>query len=218
MNDLPSDGLARRGHADHDRRQVYVGTYVYELPWLRDQTKTLDRVLGGWGVSGMTIVRSGAPFNVLEPDDRCLCGMFGVSTPDYFGGDIAFHDPRSTDAVPGRPNSWFDGSGGGTATAAANPYFRRVGSGASYELGAGRFGNFGRNVLRGPNFINWQLAIFKRTRITERQSLEFRAEFFNLFNQAQFKNPIGDIASENFGRVLETFDPRVIQFSLRYQF
>ena len=93
-----------------------------------------------------------------------------------------------------------------------------MGSGASYELGAGRFGNFGRNVLRGPGFVDWQLAAFKRTKITERQSLEFRAEFFNLFNQAQFTNPIGDIASTNFGRILETEDPRIIQFSLRYMF
>lgn len=93
-----------------------------------------------------------------------------------------------------------------------------MGSGASCELGAGRFGNFGRNVLRGPGFVNWQLAAFKRTKITERQNLEFRAEFFNLFNQAQFINPIGDIGSTNFGRILETEDPRIIQFSLRYMF
>ncbi len=112
----------------------------------------------------------------------------------------------------------FKPEGGGTPTAEPNTHFRRVGSGASYEQGAGRFGNFGRNVLRGPGFVNWQLAAFKRTKITERQSLEFRAEFFNLFNQAQFRNPVGDIGSVNFGRVLETADPRIIQFTLRYMF
>ena len=129
---------------------------------------------------------------VTDPSERCLCGAFFLGTPDYIGG--------------------------GTPTAEPNAYFRRVGSGASYELGAGRFGNFGRNVLRGPGFVNWQLAAFKRTEITERQSLEFRAEFFNLFNQAQFINPIGDIASTNFGRILETADPRIIQFTLQYMF
>ena len=217
IRDRP-DGRALRGHADHDRRHVYVGTYVYEFPWRQRQTGPLGKLLGGWGVSGMTMMRSGAAFDVFESEDRCLCGICLVGTPDYIGGEIAFHDPRSTDAVPGRRNSWFDGTGGGTPTAAPNPYFRRVGSGASYELGAGRCGNFGRNVLRGPGFVNWELAVFKRTRITERQSLEFRAEFFNLFNQAQFINPIGDIASTNFGRILETADPRIIQFSLRYIF
>ena len=216
--DRPDDGRSRRGHAGHDRRHVYVGTYVYELPWYQSQTGPLGKLLGGWGVSGMTMLRSGAAFNVSEGGGRCLCGVSGVGTPDYIGGEIAFHDPRSTNAVPGRPNSWFDGSGGGTPTAGANPHFRRVGSAPVYELGAGRFGNFGRNVLRGPGFVNWQMAAFKRTKITESQSLEFRAEFFNLFNQAQFQNPEGSIGSVNFGRVLETFDPRFIQLSLRYMF
>ena len=218
LRDRPDDGRALRGHADHDRRHIYVGTYVYEFPWRQRQTGPLGKLVGGWGVSGVTTIRSGAPFNVFERTDRCLCGVDGVQTPDYIGGDIAFHDPRSTNAVPGRPNSWFDGTGGGTPTAEPNPYFRRVGSGASYELGAGRFGNFGRNVLRGPGFVDWQLSAFKRTNITERQSLEFRAEFFNLFNQARFWNPVNDIGSVNFGRVLGTFDPRFIQFSLRYMF
>ena len=218
FRDRGDDGGALRGHADHDRRHIYVGTYVYEFPWRQRQTGPLGKLVGGWGVSGVTMMRSGAAFNVFEPEDRCLCAIAGVGTPDYIGGDIAFHDPRSTNAVPGRPNSWFDGTGGGTPTAETNPHFRRVGSGASYELGAGRFGNFGRNVLRGPGFVNWQLAAFKRTEITERQSLEFRAEFFNLFNQAQFRNPIGDIASTNFGRILETADPRIIQFTLQYMF
>ena len=218
VRDRPDDGRSQRGHADHDRRHVYVGTYVYELPGYKAPTGPLGKLLGGWGVSGMTILRSGAAFNVLDNEDRCLCAVFFVGTPDYIGGEIAFHDPRSTDAVPGRPNSWFDGTGGGTPTAGANPHFRRVGSAPVYELGAGRHGNFERNVLRGPGFLNWQFAVFKRTKITESQSLEFRGEFSNLFNQAQFQNPVGDIGSVNFGRVIETFDPRFIQFSLRYMF
>ena len=218
VRDRPADGRARWGHADHDRRHVYAGTYVYEFPWRRSQTGPLSKFLGGWGVSGVTILRSGAPFDLVDSEDRCLCGISFVGNPDYLGGEIAFHNPRSTGAVPGRPNSWFDGTGGGSPTAGGNPYFRRVGSGPSYELGAGHFGNFGRNVLRGPGFVNWQLAVFKRTRITERQSVELQAEFFNLFNQAQFLNPIGDIGSPNFGRILETADPRIVQLMLQYSF
>ena len=156
----------------------------------------------------MTLMRSGAPFDLVDNDARCLCGVYFVGMPDYIGGKIAFHKPRSTNAVPGRSNSWFDGTGGGTPTAEPNPHFRRVGSRPSYELGAGRFGNFGRNVLRGPGFVDWPLSAFKRTKITERHCLEFRAGFFNLFNQAWFRNPIGEIGSTNFGRIPETADPR----------
>ena len=211
-------GRSQRGHADFDRRHVYVGTYVYEFPWRRTQMGRLGKLVGGWGASGVTTIHSGTPFAVRDSGGRCLCGDAVLEPPNYLGGQVAFHDPRSTGAVPGRPNSWFDGTGGGTPTAEPNPYFRRVDSGPSYELGAGRFGNFGRNVLRGPGFVNWQLAVFKRTQITERQSLELRAEFFNLFNQAQFLNPIGDIGSPNFGRILETADPRIVQLMLQYSF
>ena len=211
-------GRSQRGHADYDRRHVYVGTYVYEFPWHRTQVGRLGKLVGGWGASGVTTIHSGTPFAVSDSGGRCLCGDAVLEPPDYIGGEIAFHDPRSTDAVPGRPNSWFDGTGGGTPTAGGNPHFRRVGSAPVYELGAGRFGNFGRNVLRGPGFVNWQLAVFTRTQITERQSLELRAEFFNLFNQAQFLNPVGDIGSPNFGRILETADPRIVQLMLQYSF
>ena len=216
--DRPDDGRALRGDGDEDLRHRYVATYVYEFPWHRNQTGPLGKLVGGWGVSGVTTIESGGPLWVFEPTDRCLCGVDFVQTPDYIGGEIAYHDPRSTDAVPGRPNSWFDGTGGGTPTAETSPYFRRVGSGPAYELGAGRFGNFGRNVLRRPGSVDWQLSAFKRTKITERQSLEFRAEFFNLFNRANFVNPEGNIGSVNFGRVLSTRDPRFIQFGLQYSF
>ncbi len=179
--------------------------------------------LGGWGVSRVTTLQSGVPFDVTEPDDRCLCNS-GNQRPDFLGATIQIFDPRSTSAVAGRANSWFDGTGGGTGTAAANPFFRRVGSNATFAGGAGRFGNFGRNVLHGPGINNWDFGIFKNTRIREAHQLEFRAEFFNLFNHAQFTilptDETGNVGSPNFGKITSTREPfaRVIQFGLRYRF
>jgi hypothetical protein len=217
VNSNIGNARADRGNSEQDIRHRYVGTYYYELPWRKQQSGALGRILGGWGVSGITTFQTGGPFNITESADRCLCAS-GNQRPDYAGGTVQFFDPRSTSAVTGRANSWFDGTGGGTGSAAANPYFRRVGTGNSFAAGAGRFGNFGRNVFHGPGLNNWDIAAFKRTKISESHLLEFRTEFFNTFNHTQFDNPTSSIASANFGRITSTRDPRIIQFSLRYMF
>jgi carboxypeptidase family protein len=211
------NSLADRGNSEQDIRQRYVMSYRWEFPWMKGQDGFRGHFLGGWGISGVTTFQTGAPFDITEPTDRCLCTS-GNQRPDFLGGTILFFDPRSTTAVSGRANSWFDGTGGGTATGAPNPFFLRVGSATSFAKGAGRFGNFGRNVLHGPGINNWDIAATKRTKIREHHELEFRAEFFNTFNHAQFLSPNGDISSPNFGKITGTQDPRIIQFGLRYAF
>jgi len=143
--------------------------------------------------------------------------------PDYNGTPIVFSDPRSATAVAGRPNSLFNGTGGGSATAATNPYFRRVGSGTTLAGGAGRLGSFGRDVFHGPGFANWDISASKKIFIrSEGQYLEFRGELFNAFNHTQFdstnSSSIGSIGSANFGIISATRDPRIIQFTARYTF
>lgn len=210
---------ADRGNSEQDVRQRYVFSYRWEAPWMAAQTGFVGHLVGGWGFSGVTTFQGGTPFSITEPTDRCLCAS-GNQRPDLVAGNITLFDPRSTTAVPGRPNSLFDGTGGGSLTAASNPFFRRVGRATSFALGAGRFGNLGRNTMRGPGINNWDLALFKRTKLTERQQLEFRGEFFNLFNHAQFTTSAdtGNIGSLNFGKIQGTLDPRIIQLALRYTF
>jgi hypothetical protein len=204
---------ADRGNSNFDVRHRYVLTYLYELPY-PSRSRGLNRsMLGGWGISGITTLQTGLPFNITDNMDRCLCGS-GGQRPDYIGGVVQFVDPRSATAVPGRPNSWFDG----TTTGAGNPYFRRVGSGASVAQGAGRFGNFGRNVFHGPGIANWDFAAYKRTRTGERGLIEFRGELLNGFNHAQFLNPQALITNATFGRITNTRDPRIVQLTLRYVF
>ncbi len=211
----PFDPRADRGPSEFDIRHRGVIAYVFEFPWLRDQRGFFGRVLGGWGLSGITTFQSGAVLNITEPTDRCLCGG-GNQRPDFLGGEIEYGDPRA--AIAGRANSWFNGVGGGTGTAAGNPYFRRVGSAATAAAGAGRYGTLGRNAFRGPGLQNWDVALFKRFRITERHNFELRGEAFNVANQAQFLNPVSNIGSPLFGRITTTRDPRLIQISARYFF
>lgn len=96
------------------------------------------------------------------------------------------------------------------------------------------YGTLARNVLRGPGYVNFDLAFSKTTALVgERVKLEFRAEFFNIFNHANFLNPgvvnQGDgvtfdaatgnnINSSQFGQITSTYDPRIIQLALRLSF
>jgi hypothetical protein len=211
--------LADRGNTEFDNRHRYVGTYSYELPFFKNSNPVVKQIAAGWGVSGVTTFQSGFPFNIVDGQDRCLCGSgSGTNRPDYIGGNLVFYDPRNVSTISGRPNSFFDGTGGGTGGATTNPFFRRVGTSATYAAGAGRYGNLGRNVFAGPGINNWDLRVFKTFAIKEQHKLEFWTEFLNAFNHTQFNNPTSDINSVNFGRVLTARDPRVIQLTLRYSF
>ena len=212
-----NDPSADRGNCDQDIRQRNVLSYIYELPMYKDQKGFAGKILGGWQVSGVTVLQTGTPFNITEPTDRSLTGA-GSDRPDLVGGSVTFNDPRNTDTANGGPNRYFNGTGGGSGTAATNPFFRRIGSGPSLDEGAGRFGTLGRNVFHGPGDINFDFTLMKRTRIGENKILEFRSEFFNVFNHANFGNPNGNIGSVNFGRITTSDDPRLIQFALKFHF
>jgi hypothetical protein len=80
------------------------------------------------------------------------------------------------------------------------------------------YGSLPRNYLRGPNRFNINLAFAKITPITEKVSAEFRADFFNLFNNVQFEAPVTNISDPNFGKVQDTANPRIVQLALRVTF
>jgi hypothetical protein len=79
------------------------------------------------------------------------------------------------------------------------------------------FGTLGRNAIRGPGINNCHLSLMKRTSITERTKIEFRAEFFNAFNHTQFLNPSAK-SSGTFAQVTQTRDPRLGQLALKFIF
>ena len=203
------------GNSEFDIRHQYVGTAIYDLPWLKDQRGFAGHVLGGWTLSVIQTFHTGIPFDITESTDRCLCAG-GGNRPDYIGGVIQFADPRAN--AFSAPNSYFNGIGGGTTTGAPNPNFARVGSGTSVALGAGRYGTFGRDVFHGPGLVETDFGLTKTIRFTERQNVQIRGEAFNLFNHTNFNNPQGSIASTAFGRVTTALDPRLVQLTARYQF
>jgi hypothetical protein len=83
---------------------------------------------------------------------------------------------------------------------------------------AGRFGNAGRNIARGPGLTNLDLSLLKTFALTERLKLQFRVEVFNVANHANFAVPVSDLNSPNFGRILEAGPSRLGQLALKLSF
>src|SRR5262245_34914020 len=86
------------------------------------------------------------------------------------------------------------------------------------EPAPGFFGNAGRNIIREPGTHKWDMSFFKNNRITERVNLQFRAEFFNIFNHSNFNGINTAIGSGAFGQVTSARDPRILQFGLKLGF
>jgi hypothetical protein len=83
----------------------------------------------------------------------------------------------------------------------------------------GTFGNTGKNILRGPRFFQTDLGLMKTTQISERTSAQFRAEFFNAFNNVNFSRPHKDVTDPQIGQITGLDGkPRILQFALKLSF
>jgi hypothetical protein len=176
----------------------FVISYGYDLPFARSAHGVRGKLLSGWTVSGITRFTTGFPVTLSETDDKSLCGCNGVDVPNYNGQPIHFFDPRKS----------------------ANHQFFSTDPFSSENLGVP--GNANRRFFHGPGINNWDLALHKSTRIGERTALEFRAEFFNAFNHAQFtaqsSSPSGQINSSTFGQISGARDGRIGQMALKFSF
>jgi hypothetical protein len=132
---------------------------------------------------------------IRQSGDRSLYGTGGTDVPDLVG-QIVTQDPRDP-GPDGSPNQYF-----------------LPDAFSSGPLGA--FGNANRRFFHGPGLNNWDFAIHKTTRLTEKIAFQFRAEFFNLFNHTQFTDPNGNFSSSRFGAVSGARDPRIGQLALKF--
>ncbi len=176
-----------------DLRHNFVVSYQYQLPFSKVFGRA-SRIWDGWDISGVTRYTTGLPVTLTESGDRSLCGCPGADRPDYNGGPIEIFDPRAS---------------------ASHLYVSR----SAFSLSPlGAQGTAGLRMFYGPGLSNTDVALHKETRIKENALLEVRAEFFNVFNHAQFMNPRGNISSSNFGRVLNARDPRIGQLAMKLRF
>ncbi len=193
----PYNARLSKSLSTFDMAHNFVISYSYDLPFARlvhSSSGPVYKLLAGWTATGITRFTTGLPITLGESDDGSLCGCGGVDYPNWTGQPIQFSDPRSS-----ADHTYFSTS----------PFFPE-------DLGVG--GNANRRFFHGPGLNNWDLAVHKVTNVTERLKLEFRAEFFNVLNHAQFNGPSGDISSSTFGTVTGASDPRIGQMALKLYF
>ena len=191
----PFDVRADRGRSDYDRRHAFVFSGVWSPLAYESQAGAVGRVLGGWSLSGISTIQSGAPVTPTTGQNTALDGnICGGSSlhPDIVGKPEREHSSR--------------------ANMVAN-FFNR---GAFVLPQLGRYGTAGRGVFSGPALVSTDFAVLKDIRAMERQRLQFRAEFFNLFNQVNFSNPVATLANARYGQILGAGAGRTIQLGLKY--
>jgi Carboxypeptidase regulatory-like domain len=218
-----SDINASRGLSDFDRPQRFVVTYVYDLPFFRNSEGWKRKVLDGWEVSGVTIFQSGTPFSIY--DSGSATAFLGAGSTPLLPGELAAGGRIGAGYTSGsakdRLNGYVNINNFTTVPVLpANQAACDGGAGDTNYCVSG-FGNLGRNIYRGPSQQNWDFSLIKNIPLTERQNLRFTADFFNVWNHANFANPVStDVESPgNFGVITSTKGvPRLIQFSLRYSF
>jgi hypothetical protein len=211
-----------RGLAGYDRTHNLQIYGVYDLPFGKGQRWAREgwasKLFGGFQVSGVMSMMSGLPFYVVQGSAPNLLAGGSGQVPNQLNpvirtlGGVGTASQRGTAAGP-----WFDNTVQGltiqgvscTSSCAWAP-----------ETGA-RFGDVGRNTLRGPGFFETDLSIFRTFSISERVQLQFRAEALNATNHANFANPTSDINNSNFGFITGTTGPnqsRQWRFGARFSF
>ena len=176
-----------RALSQNDRTHRAAFTYVIESPFFRDQRGFVGHLLGGWQLSGVTTFESGQPFTVANGLDAD--GIGGAQDrPTYNpAGQAGVRAVPVVNSTTGAITGYVNPDAGGatidpaTAEFIVNPSYI-IGASASVP----RVGNLGRNTERSPGINNWNMNLHKRTRVTEGTSIEFRTEFFNVFNHPQY--------------------------------
>jgi hypothetical protein len=196
------DPRLKRGPAAFDIKHNFVTNFSYEPTFGQNLTGAARHIAGGWQFNGILTLTSGNPLSVLDEINEDQIARFseieGMRANLIPGGD--------NNPVLGGPDRYYD-------------------VGQFTPSTTGYFGNVGPGTLRSPGLATFDLSLFKNFNITENNSFQFRAEFFNLFNRANFHTPdmiafdeAGD-PSPNAGKISLTRTPnRQIQFALKYIF
>lgn len=204
---------AERGVSNYDQTFTNMLSVIYDLPFGRGQRwgaslpTAADVALGGWQLTFINTSLSAPPVNLRAWAGAVpaafqvvgnLPGFRGGETfrPNVLGGSVLAANPQD------RTNTYFDPDKVVLPSDPSRP-----------------FGNAGRNSVRALPFHQLDLGVFKNFRLPrEDMRLQFRAEFFNLLNHTNFRAPNSDRNSPAFGTIRSTFEPRQIQFALKFLF
>jgi Carboxypeptidase regulatory-like domain/TonB dependent receptor len=204
----PLDPRSSYGSADFDRPHVFIVSYVYTFPTIKDASRLVDAVANGWGISGVTTAQSGEPFSIID--------FSGVSGSLFYSSDVDAINPLlplAPGVTPGNAESRTSANGsnggfkfGGMPYVNPNDFTEPlIAPGTdgvppcqtidtfdvcdNVETG---FGTTKRNVFRAPFETNFNFSVFKNFKLSERFNLKFQADAFNLFNHPTFDTPRTD--------------------------
>jgi hypothetical protein len=188
---------ANKGLSGFNVPRRFVASVLYELPfgkgkpYLSSAGRFTNTLLGGWMVTGIYTWQSGFWFTPTTSQNTAGTES-GTLRPNRLGNGNLSDSQRTR-------LRWFDTS----AFAQPAPF---------------QYGSAGRNILEGPGLKDFDLGLLKNSQIGERSSVQFRAEFFNTFNNTNFGIPNANIAASNFGTISSSGPSRQIQFGLKYLF
>jgi hypothetical protein len=210
----PYNWSADKGNCDFNIPHIFVFSYAYLLPygkgmrWGSNASGVANAILGNWQISGITTAESGAPFTATAN----AADVANINP----SSETERADPTGQPVLPSgfkqTVETWYN------PAAFTTP--------ARYTFGA-----LGRNTLRGPKSITWDFALLKNFRITEALQLQFRSEFFNIFNNVNLSPPGGGssggfstlggfngtaVNGANFMHIFSAAASREIQFSLKF--
>lgn len=200
------------GPSDFDRRHRFVTSFVYDVPKLVSDSNSARVVLNNWALNGIVTLQTGTPFSIVD-----IVGNNIIQRANFASGFTGSIETAGD--TQSRLNGFFNTA----AFALSRPIL------AGTNLGTPNnptfdpnnpFGNTARNFLYGPGQKNMDFSVVKFIPIRESIRGEFRTEFFNLLNWANFANPNNNIAvPSTFGRITATSaGPRVIQFAFKLNF
>jgi Carboxypeptidase regulatory-like domain len=193
----PHSDAYEHGPSDFDRRQVFVVSYVWQLPALAHAKRAVRAVAGGWEVNGIIAAQTGPPLTITAGLDQSKTGI---------GYDRAM-------LVSANATVYGAGACGSTA-----PCVSYINPSAFALPAVGTFGNIGKGEFRSPGLFNWDMGLLKGFNFTERLRVQFRAEFFNATNRVNLSPPTGAVNSAGFGSVPSATDPRIGQLALKILF
>lgn len=200
---------ADKGIGAYDQPFNNTTSFVWELPvgrgrWLGSNMNSIvDGFIGGWMLNGINTMTSGQPINF-----RYAPSPVTNNLPTFLGG------------VALRPNATCDPTNYSARSNPTRDYFLPVGTCLTRPPVTAPFGSAGRNLARSDKYFNFDFSVQKQFKlpINDETRLEFRAEFFNVFNKTNFGAANSDITSAAFGTITNTFPARQVQLALKFSF
>lgn len=243
----PLDLGQQYGLASFNRPQRLIVAYSYAFPYKNTQG-FVGHALSGWSVSGITTIQDGEPFTVidgnagtiygatgsvraeLKPANTGKCNSYGVcqsigvattgSTTSRVISGLAANGNCNTNSSWINVQAYGSCSPFGFSDSGMAPCIGGTVAGNCAGSGGGTgFGDSGVGAIMGPGQFNWDISLLKNTKVTEGTSLEFRAEFYNVWNHPQFNPPVNNAADSTFGDIQNSaVPPRIMQFALKFYF